>query len=259
MRVAWLGLGHMGLPTSKMVAAGGHEVRGYDIKALESDEIEGLTICHSAREAAEGCDLVCLALFSDDQVEATLVGKNGLFEYLEPGTVAAVFTTGTIESAKRLSAASPEGIAVLDTCFSRAGSMSSPFLNLLVGGDAAALDRCRPVFETFSNEIFHLGESGAGRAMKLINNILWVAHNQLAMDALEFAAQLGFDRYETAKIIEKCSGASRVTSVFSKPYDDIVAYMRPFMIKDASAAAEAARDAGADLGTLGAVVRAYLQ
>jgi 3-hydroxyisobutyrate dehydrogenase-like beta-hydroxyacid dehydrogenase len=259
MRVAWIGLGHMGLPTSKMVAAGGHEVRGYDIKSLEPHETQGLKICGSAQEAAADCDLVCVALFSDDQVEETLVGKNGLFPMLKPGAVVAVFTTGTIESAKRLAAQAPAGVTVLDTCFSRAGSMSSPLLNLLVGGDAAALNRCRSVFETFSHEIFHLGVSGAGRAMKLINNILWVAHNQLAMDALDFAAQLGFDRYETAKIIEKCSGASRVTSVFSEPYEDIVAYMRPFMIKDASAAVEAAREAGADLGTLGAVVKAYVQ
>jgi 3-hydroxyisobutyrate dehydrogenase len=259
MRVAWIGLGHMGLPTAKMVAAGGHEVRGYDIKSLAPDEAGGLTICHSALEAAVDCELVCVALFSDDQVEQTLAGEVGLFPMLNPGTVVAVFTTGTIEFAKILAAQAPEGVAVLDACFSRAGSMSSPLLNLLVGGDAGALDRCRPVFETFSNEIFHLGDSGAGRAMKLINNILWVAHNQLAMDALDFAVQLGFDRYETAKIIDKCSGASRVTSVFSKPYDDIVAYMRPFMIKDASAAAEAAREAGADLGTLGEVVKAYVQ
>jgi len=132
-------------------------------------------------------------------------------------------------------------------------------LNLLVGGDADALDRCRGVFETFSAEIFHLGRSGAGRAMKLVNNMLWVAHNQLMIDALNFADKLGFDRYEAAKIIDKSSGASRVTSVFTQPYDDIVDYMRPFMIKDASAAAEAAREAGVDLGTLGDVVRAYLK
>jgi len=79
------------------------------------------------------------------------------------------------------------------------------------------------------------------------------------MDALEFAAALGFDRYETAKIIDRCTGASRVTATFTKPYDDMVAYMRPFMVKDASAAAQAAREVGADLGTLGDVVRAYLQ
>ena len=95
--------------------------------------------------------------------------------------------------------------------------------------------------------------------MKLVNNILWVAHNQLLMDALDFAAALGFDRHETAKIIDKCTGGSRVTATFTRPYDDMVAYMRPFMVKDASAAAEAAREVGAGLGTLGDVVRSYLQ
>lgn len=259
MKVAWIGLGQMGLPTSKIITRNGHEVRGYDVRPLEPSETEGLTICGSAREAAADCDLVCLALFSDDQVEETLAGQGGLFEMLSPGTVVAIFTTGTIESAKRLAAAAPPGTAVLDTCFSRAGTMLSEKLNLLVGGDADALDRCRNVFETFSAEIFHLGASGTGRGMKLVNNMLWVAHNQLLMDALDFADALGFDRYQAASIIAKSTGGSRVTPVFMKPYDDIVAYMRPFMIKDASAAAEAARDAGFDLGALGDAVRSYIQ
>jgi len=69
----------MGLPTSKMVAAGGHEVRGYDIKAPQPEDNEGLMICRSAREAADQCDLVCLAPFSDDQVEDVLAGPDGLF------------------------------------------------------------------------------------------------------------------------------------------------------------------------------------
>lgn len=257
MRVAWIGLGQMGLPTSKMVAAAGHEVRGYDVKPLSREETAGLTICGSAREAAEGCELVCLAVFSDAQVEEVLTGQEGLFATLEQGAIVAMFTTGTIESARKMAAAAPPGISVLDTCFSRAGDMSSPMLNLLVGGDAEALERCRSLFETFSAEIFHLGGHGAGRAMKLVNNLVWVANNQLMIDALNFAAALGFDRYETAKIIDKSSGGSRVTSVFTKPYEDMVAYMRPFMVKDASAAAVAAREAGVDLGTLGEVARAY--
>jgi 3-hydroxyisobutyrate dehydrogenase-like beta-hydroxyacid dehydrogenase len=249
----------MGLPTAKIVARGGHEVRGYDIKPFEPTETEGLTICGSAREAAAGCELVCLALFSDDQVEAILTGPGGLFAILAPNTVVAIFTTGTIDSARHLAASAPAGVAVLDTCFRRAGSMSNEKLNLLVGGDAVALERCRSVFETFAAEIFHLGPSGAGRGMKLVNNLLWVAHNQILMDALDFADKLGFDRYQAASIIDKSSGASRVTSVFTKPYEDMVAYMRPFMIKDASAAADAARKAGADLGALGDAVRAYIQ
>jgi 3-hydroxyisobutyrate dehydrogenase-like beta-hydroxyacid dehydrogenase len=259
MRVAWIGLGHMGLPTAKMVAEAGHKVRGYDVRPLNREDTEGLTICGSPREAANGCELVCLAPFSDEQVEEILTGPEGLFQMLESGAVVAIFTTGTIDSVRKLAASAPPGVAVLDTCFSRAGTMTSPMLNVLVGGERDALNRCRSVFDVFAAEIFHLGASGAGRAMKLVNNILWVAHNRVLMDALDFAGALGFDRYEAARIIDKCSGGSRVTAGFTKPYDAIVEYMLPFMVKDASAAAQAAREVGADLGALGEIVRSYIQ
>jgi 3-hydroxyisobutyrate dehydrogenase-like beta-hydroxyacid dehydrogenase/alkylhydroperoxidase family enzyme len=260
MDVAWIGLGHMGLPTAKMVAAAGHAVRGYDIRPLAPEETAGLAICASAREAAEGCDLICLSLFSDDQVEEVLAGPDGLFPMLKPGAIIAIFTTGTIESVRKLAAAAPPGIAVLDTCFSRqTGMLASGKMNLLVGGDAEAIERCRKVLDVFANDIFHLGGSGAGRALKLVNNILWVGHIQLAIDALSLAEKLGFDAHETAKIVLRCTGASDVLNVFTRPYAEMVDYMRPFMIKDASAAAEAARAVGADLGTLGDVVRAYIK
>jgi 3-hydroxyisobutyrate dehydrogenase len=260
MQIAWIGLGHMGLPTAKKVAAKGHVVRGYEIRPLAPEDTVGLTMCGSAREAVVGCDLVCLSLFSDDQVEELLDGQDGLFPVLEEGTIVAIFTTGTIESAKKLTASAPSGIAVLDTCFSRgAGMLETGTMNLLVGGDAEALERCRDVLQIFSHEIYHLGGSGAGRAVKLVNNILWVAHNQLMIDALNFADALGFDRYETAKIVANCSGASSVTQVYTKPYGEIVEYMRPFMVKDASAAVEAATEIGVGLGPLGEFVRAYLE
>lgn len=259
MKVCWIGLGQMGLPVAGQIAAGGHALRAYDVKPLPPESVADLTLCDSPRDAAEDCDLLCLAVFSDSQVEDLLMGEDGLFPVLAPGTVVAIFTTGTIESAQMLAAAAPSGVAVLDTCFSRAVSNSSPLLNLLVGGDRAALDRCRPVFDIFCQEVFHLGPSGAGRALKLVNNLLHVANNQIIRDALGFAEKLGFDRYEAAKIINKCTGASRATATYTRPYDDIVSYMRPTAVKDVSAAVAAARSVGADLGPLGVLVSGYVE
>ena len=260
MEVAWIGLGHMGLPTARTVAAGGHSVRGYDIRAIGPDEAEGLILASSAREAARDCDVLCLALFSDEQVEEVLTGPEGLFPVLKPGTVVAIFTTGTIASAKRLAAMAPPGIAVLDTCFSRSsGMLASGQLNLLVGGDAQALERCRPVLEPFVRAIFHVGGSGAGRALKLVNNLLWVAHIQLVIDAQRLAEGLGLDPLETVETILQCSGSSDVQHTFTKPeIAGLLDFMRPYMIKDASAAAEAARDAGIDLGPLGEAARPFI-
>jgi 3-hydroxyisobutyrate dehydrogenase-like beta-hydroxyacid dehydrogenase len=178
MRVGWIGLGRMGLRTAKKVAAAGHRVVAFDIKPPKPDDAQGLILAGSAREAAEGCELLCVAVFSDDQVEDLLIGKDDLFHVLRPRAVVAVFTTGTIASARKVAAAAPPGIAVLDTCFSNRlgdGILASGMMNLLVGGDAAALERCRPALEPFARAIYHLGDSGAGRAMKLVNNLLWVA------------------------------------------------------------------------------------
>lgn len=260
MQVGWLGLGQMGLPTAKTVAAAGFPVKAFDIKSLMPDETAGLTLASSAREAARECDLICIALFSDDQVHDLLAEPDGIFPVLKESAIVAVFTTGTIAAAKALAAAAPPGVAVLDTCFSRQSwMMDSGKLNLLVGGDPAALDRCRPVLSTFANEILHMGGSGAGRAIKLVNNLLWVGNHCLAIDTMHFAEKLGLDPGLTAEIVLKCSGASDALNVYTNPdWPGMVDYMRPYFTKDASAAAEAAREVGFDLGALRDAARPYI-
>jgi 3-hydroxyisobutyrate dehydrogenase len=188
MNVAWIGLGQMGLPTSKKIAAAGHTVRAYDIVAPSADAAAGLTLVGSPREAAKDCDMLCLAVFSDAQVEDVLNGPEGVMSGLKKGAIVAIFTTGSIEAAKAIAAGAPAGVSVLDTCFSRMNSeLASGLLTLLVGGDADAIERGRPVFDTFARKIFHVGGSGAGRAIKLVNNILFAGHLQLAANAVTLA------------------------------------------------------------------------
>jgi len=259
MKVAWIGLGQMGLPTSKKVAAAGHEVRAYDIKSPAADEAEGLILCGSPGEAAEGCDLLCIAVFSDSQVEEVLTGPDGVMPRLKPGAVVAIFTTGSVESAQALAASAPPGIAVLDTCFSRMWSeLSSGMLTLLVGGEAEAIERCRPAFDAFAREIFHIGPSGSGRKIKLVNNILFAAHLQVAADGLRLAEGLGLDRARTASALLECSGASDVMRLGQDP-GEMLKMVRHYMVKDVGAATDAAASAGIDLGALGDATAGYLK
>lgn len=257
MKIAWIGLGQMGLPTARKIAAAGHAVRAYDIKPPA--EPEGLTLVASPREAALDCDLLCIAVFSDEQVEDVLTGPEGVMPGLKPGTVIAVFTTGSIEAIRAIAATAPPGIAVLDTCFSRKQSeMNTGMLTLLVGGEADAIERCRPAFDAFARSVFHVGASGAGRAIKLVNNILFAGHLQLAADALRMAQGLGLERGATAAALTQCSGASDVMERFVT--DDPAAMLetaRRYMVKDVAAAADAAAAAGVDIGTLGAVTQTY--
>lgn len=259
MNVAWIGLGQMGLPTSQKVAQAGHTVRAFDIKPPAAEDAPALHLVGSPLEAARDCDLLCLAVFSDAQVEEVLNGPEGVMSSLKQGAVVAIFTTGSIEAAQAIAAAAPAGVTVLDTCFSRKQSeMASGMLTLLVGGDAEAIERCRPAFDAFAREIFHVGASGAGRAIKLVNNILFAAHIQVAVDGLRLAKGLGLDPKAAATALTECSGASDILARFKdEDPDAMLAMVQRYMVKDVSAAADAAKTAGVDLGTLGAVTATY--
>lgn len=261
MKVAWIGLGQMGLPTSKMVAAAGHDVRAFDVKPPAEGDAQGLVLTGSPREAAEGCDVLCIAVFNDEQVEDVLTGPEGVMGGLKEGAVVAVFTTGSIESIQALAAKAPAGVTILDTCFSRMYTeMKSGKLTLLVGGDAAGIERARPVFDAFARTIFHVGASGAGRAIKLVNNILFAGHLQLAADGLRLAEGLGLDRGATAAALVQCSGGSDILHRFvDEDPTMMLETAHRYMVKDVSAAADAAKKAGVDLGTIGAVTATYRQ
>jgi 3-hydroxyisobutyrate dehydrogenase-like beta-hydroxyacid dehydrogenase len=178
---------------------------------------------------------------------------------LRDGAIVAIFTTGSIESVQEIAASAPPGVAILDTCFSRMqADIPTGMMTLLVGGDGAAIDRARPALDAFAREIIHVGKSGAGRAIKLVNNILFAGHLQLAADALRLAKGLGLDEQATAAALCRCSGASDVMTRFAT--DDastMLEIARRYMVKDVAAAANAAASAGVELGALGAVTDVY--
>jgi len=259
MKVAWIGLGQMGLPTAATIAAAGHEVRGFDVNPPEPEKAGAIQLVGSVAEAAADCDLLCIAVFSDDQVEDVLNGPEGVIDQLKPGAVVAVFTTGAIESIQKIAAAAPEGVSVLDTCFSRKQSeQASGKLTLLIGGDADAIKRAAPALDTFALRIFHVGASGAGRAIKLVNNVLFAANVQVAADAMKLAEGLGLDRSATAEALVQCSGASDVLNTFAMVDPTVMLeQIHRYMIKDVVAALAAGDAAGVALGPLPAATSAY--
>jgi 3-hydroxyisobutyrate dehydrogenase-like beta-hydroxyacid dehydrogenase len=259
MDVAWIGLGQMGLPTAKKVAAAGHKVRAYDVQPPAPGAADGVVLAGSPREAAEGCELLCIAVFSDTQVADVLTGPEGVLDRLRPGAIVAIFTTGSVEAVQEFAAAAPAGVAILDTCFSRMYSdVATGTMTLLVGGDAEAIARGRPAFDAFAREIVHVGKAGAGRAIKLVNNILFAGHLQLAADALRLAEGLKLDPRATAAALTKCSGESDILRRFAdEGTGNMLETARRYMVKDVAAAADAARAVGVDLGTLGAVTSVY--
>ena len=262
MKVAWIGLGDVGLPAARKAAEAGHAVKGFDIKLPKPGTAAGIEIVGSAREAAQGCDVLCLAVFSDAQVEDVLTGPDGVMSDLKSGAIVAIFTTGSIAMVRDLAAKAPSNISVLDTSFSYMQSdAAAGTMAMLVGGDADAIARARPVFDSFARVLVHVGNSGSGRALKLVNNILLAGQLQLAADALRFAEGLGLDPDATAAALLHCSSESDVLRryLLNGGAGPTLEYAHRYMVKDVEAAAEAARSVGVDLGSLLAATKAYLR
>ncbi len=260
MNVAWVGLGQMGLPSAIKVAAAGHTVRGFDVNAPAADAAPGIALVGSPREAAKDCDILCIAVFSDSQVADVLTGPEGVINDLKQGAIVAIFTTGSIEAAQEIAANAPAGIAVLDTCFSRSHQDGlDGTMMLLVGGEAEAIERGRPVFDAFTRKIVHVGPSGSGRKIKLVNNILFAGHLQLAADALRMAEALGLETHAAAAALAGGSAGSNMMERFiTEDAAPMLETAHRYMIKDVAAAVDAAKNVGVDLGSLGAATALYL-
>jgi 3-hydroxyisobutyrate dehydrogenase-like beta-hydroxyacid dehydrogenase len=200
-RVAFVGLGTMGRPMAANLAKAGFELAlatrtPGKAEAVARELAQGGRSVRGAgtpAEAARGAAVIVTCVPDAPEVEEVLLGKAGAVTAAASGTVAIDCSTIDAARARKIAAALAErGIAFLDAPVSggQKGAIEGT-LTFFIGGDAAALDRARPVFEAMGKRLTHLGPSGAGQLGKAANQIL-VANNLMAVaEALAFAAKEG--------------------------------------------------------------------
>ncbi|MSQ18371.1 MAG: NAD(P)-dependent oxidoreductase [Betaproteobacteria bacterium] len=177
-RVGILGLGKMGGPMAKHLLAKGFNVVGYDPSAVaiaNARKME-LRLATSAREIAAQTDLVIVVVGFDSEVEQVLFGADGVVAGAHPGLIVALGSTVAPRYAKKLAERLAERrIVLLDVPLTRGEAAALTGKLLILGsGDEQAFEACRPVFQGFASDIFHLGAAGAGQVAKMVNNsILW--------------------------------------------------------------------------------------
>jgi 3-hydroxyisobutyrate dehydrogenase len=173
MRVAWIGVGTMGLPMARHLVAAGHDVVACDLDPARASEL-GAAIAESPAEAAAGADVAILSLPSPAAVEQAALGPGGAAGSLSPGTVLVDMSTSPPALARRLAESiEPAGIEVLDAPVSGGPvGAEAGTLAIMVGGPAAAFARCLPLFEAMGSRVERVGEHGAGQAVKLCNNMI---------------------------------------------------------------------------------------
>ena len=211
-QVGFIGLGDMGGAIASRIIRAGFPTRLWARRPEVLDDFAGPTVQSAATpaELAAGVDLVGICVWDDQAVRDVLYGNDGVLAGAREGTVIAIHSTVLPETVRAAEeAAAVRGLMLVDAPVSGGRDVAlSGGLVVAVGGDQAAVERCRDVFASFGAQVIHLGPVGTGQFAKLINNSLLAANLAVADDAIALAQSLGMEPTALAEVIRNGSGRS---------------------------------------------------
>ena len=205
--VAFLGLGHMGGPMAANLVAAGQTVRGFDpVAALkEAAADKGAQVFDSGAEAVAEADVVITSLPNGNIVKAVYAEA---LPAAKPGTLLIDTSTISVDDAREIHGQATErGLAQLDAPVSGGvKGATAGTLAFMVGGEADAVERARPVLEPLAGNIIHCGASGTGQAAKLCNNMVLAVQQIAAGEAFVLAEKLGLSAQALFDVITGATG-----------------------------------------------------
>jgi 3-hydroxyisobutyrate dehydrogenase len=204
MKIGFIGLGNMGGPMARNLAAAGHEVAGFDPIAPYPDGVEP---AKSGMEAARGRDVV-ITMLPDGEILRGVASE--IIPCMSAGTVFLDCSTVDVESARAVAAeAEAAGILPLDAPVSGGtGGAAAGTLTFMVGGPKKAYEKALPLFEVMGQKAVHCGASGNGQAAKICNNMILGATMIVTCEAFALADKLGLDRQAMFDVVSTSSGYS---------------------------------------------------
>jgi 3-hydroxyisobutyrate dehydrogenase-like beta-hydroxyacid dehydrogenase len=168
-----------------------------------------------------------ICVVDDAGVDEVLRGADGALAAMSDGGVVIVHSTVHPDTCTRLQDDFPQ-LRVVDAPVSGGGHKAAEGeLLVMVGGPTDAVDRCRPILETFGNPVLHVGPLGSGQEAKVLNNTVFAAQLALAAEVFELAAARGLDQRAVATILASGSGRSYAADVVSGGGFDLVG-LAPF-------------------------------
>jgi 3-hydroxyisobutyrate dehydrogenase len=209
-RIAFIGLGIMGAPMARHLAAAGHEltvVNRTPAKAQAWVEAHGGRMSAHPQEAAEGADAVITCVGTDDDVAQVTLGRDGAFRSMTKGALFIDHSTISARLARQLSVeGDSRGLLVVDAPVtgSQPGAETGT-LTIMCGGRKRAIEAATPIMEAYSRRIVHIGGAGTGQTAKMANQIALAAVVEGVAEALRFAQSA---RLDTDKVYEAISGGA---------------------------------------------------
>ncbi len=256
-RIAFIGLGNMGGGMAANLAKAGHEVRAFDLSpaALARAEQAGCLISDSAAAALAGAEAVITMLPAGKDVESVYAG---LLDGTDARPILIDCSTIDIATARKIAAAAAaRGLMAVDAPVSGGiAAAEAGTLSFMVGGSPDAFERARPLLADMGKAVIHVGESGAGLAAKICNNMVLGATMIATCEAFALAKTLGLDLQRFYDVASVSSGQSwSMTSYCPVPgvgpqtpadRDYQGGFAAALMLKDLKLAMDAAQSVQAD-------------
>ncbi len=259
-RTAFLGLGIMGWPQAANLRAAGHELTVWTrdlAKAKRFAEEHGATAVETPAEAAAEADVIITMLPDAPEVGAVI-------DRAEPREGSLVIDMSTIRPtasraiAERLA---ERGVSFLDAPVTGSRPKAEDgTLTIIVGGEAADLERARPLFEAMGELIVHAGAVGDSSVIKLINNTLAAVNTAALAEGIRLAQAAGVDLDAMEQVVASGSGNSAMLALKAGPMreDDFDPLFKlEHMLKDVRHFLSEARELGLDLEVAGSAETRY--
>jgi 2-hydroxymethylglutarate dehydrogenase len=211
--VGFIGVGNMGNPMAANVLKTPFPMTVFDTnpKAMENLIQAGARRANSAREVVESAEIVLTSLPASPDVEAMYLEPGGLVERAKAGTILIDLSSVLPSTPRKIEPrAKARGVHFLEAPVSGGVSGArAATLAIMVGGDAAALERARPVLLAIGPNIFHVGPAGAGNTVKAINNMMACVNSCAMMEGLALGVKAGLDPMTIYEVVKASSGGSK--------------------------------------------------
>lgn len=227
--VGVIGLGNMGRGIASNLGKGDRDVLVWDVAEaarLPFRDRPGFAIA-APDEMARRCEAILFVVPATPEIKQCLEGEAGILAHARAGLILCDLTTSDPLATRELAAAlAPRGLHYID-----AGTSGGPTradsgqLTLMVGGDAAAFARLRPVLEDIATTIYYLGDSGSGHTMKLLHNIVCHATFLATTEAIRLGERAGLALEDMVEVLNNSNARSYVTEsryprhIISKKWD----------------------------------------
>ncbi len=205
MKVAFIGMGTMGAPMALNLLKAGHEVTVHNRTREREEPVAkaGAKRAASPKEAAAGVEAVIICVSDTPDVEAMIMGSEGVIQSAKPGTVVVDMSTISPVATKKMAQALAEkGVKMIDAPVSGGSEgAQKATLTIMAGGEAEDLEKVRPVLEAMGKSITLMGPVGSGQMTKAINQIA-ISGTYLALaEGLTLGLKAGLDLDKVTKAI----------------------------------------------------------